>query len=198
MAEPEAIETADLHAPTVLIVPGLRDHVPTHWQTLLQDELERRGNDVVCVPRRQHEKLSCELWIDAIDRCLADIEGRVVLVAHSGGVMMVVHWAQRHRRPIHGALLATPADLERPLPPGYPSQDELQRNGWLPIPRLPLPFRSLVAASSNDPLARHDRVAQLAQDWRSELVELGAVGHLNPASGYGPWPLAVELVTSLF
>jgi len=185
--------------PTVLIVPGLRDHVPDHWQTLLQVELEQAGTKVACVPRRTNEKLSCTLWIEEIDRSLAAIDGPVVLVAHSGGVMMVVHWAVRRgdARPIHGALLATPADLERPLPPGYPSQDELQQHGWLPIPRLPLPFHSVVAASSNDPLARHDRVVQFAEAWRGELVELGDVGHLNPASGFGPWPRAAELVRSL-
>ena len=61
--------------PTIVFVPGLRDHVPEHWQTLL--------------------------------------------VAHSAGVMMVAHWAQSHDRPIRGALLATPADLEQPLPAGY-------------------------------------------------------------------------------
>jgi predicted alpha/beta hydrolase family esterase/AraC-like DNA-binding protein len=184
--------------PSVLIVPGLRDHVPDHWQTHLQQELERHGTPVACVPRRPNEKLSCELWIEAIDGALAELAGPVVLVAHSGGVMMVVHWAQRHGRSIHGALLATPADLEHPLPPGYPSRDDLQRHGWLPIPRLPLPFRSIVAASSNDPLARHDRIVQFATAWRSELEELGEVGHLNPASGFGPWPRAVELVTSLY
>ena len=183
--------------PSVLIVPGLRDHVPEHWQTHLQHELERRGTAVACVPRRPNEKLSCELWIQAIETTLATLAGPVVLVAHSGGVVMVAHWAQAHRRQIHGALLATPADLETPLPPGYPSRDDLQRHGWLPIPRLPLPFWSIVAASSNDPLARYERVMELASAWRSELVELGEVGHLNPASGYGPWPQAVELVTAL-
>lgn len=184
--------------PTVLIVPGLRDHAPEHWQTLLHEELEREGWPVASVPRRQHEKLSCALWIEALEQSLASIAGPVVLVAHSGGAMMVVHWAQaRGRRPIHGALLATPADLEQPLPPGYPSQDELQRHGWLPVPRLPLPFRSIVAASSNDPLARHDRVADFAAAWGSELVELGPVGHLNPAAGYGPWPRAREFVHAL-
>ena len=185
--------------PTVLIVPGLRDHVPEHWQTLLQADLERRGTNVACVPRRQNEKLSCGLWLEALDQSLASIDGPVVLAAHSGGVMIVVHWAQRHRaRPIHGALLAAPADLETDLPSGYPTQDELQRNGWLPIPRLPLPFRSIVAASSNDPLARHDRVLRFAEAWGSEVVELGDVGHLNPASGYGPWPRALDLVESLY
>jgi predicted alpha/beta hydrolase family esterase/AraC-like DNA-binding protein len=182
---------------SVLIVPGLRDHVPEHWQTHLQHELERRGTRVASVPRRTNEKLSCELWIDAIEESLEEMPGPVILVAHSGGVLMVVHWAQRHRRPIHGALLATPADIENPLPPGYPSQDELRRNGWLPVPRLPLPFRSIVAASSNDPLAPHDRVVQFADAWRSELLELGEVGHLNPAAGYGPWPRALELIAAL-
>jgi uncharacterized protein len=184
-------------SPTILIVPGLRDHVPEHWQTLLQVDLERRGTKVACVPRRQNDKLSCPLWIEALDRCLGEIAGPVVVVAHSGGVMIVVHWALRHQRPIRGALLATPADLENPLPPGYPAQDELQRHGWIPIPRLPLPFRSIVAASSNDPLARHDRTVAFAESWGSELVELGDVGHLNPAAGYGPWPRALELVASL-
>ena len=29
----------DNAAPTILIVPGLRDHVPEHWQTLLEQRL---------------------------------------------------------------------------------------------------------------------------------------------------------------
>ncbi|MFF4684996.1 alpha/beta hydrolase [Streptomyces sp. NPDC001307] len=36
-----------------------------------------------------------------------------------------------------------------------------------------------------------------ARSWGSRLVELGAVGHLNPASGYGEWPLAEELIRML-
>jgi predicted alpha/beta hydrolase family esterase len=29
------------------------------------------------------------------------------------------------------------------------------------------------------------------------VIELGEVGHLNPASGYGPWPRALEFVDAL-
>lgn len=46
--------------------------------------------------------------------------------------------------------------------------------------------RSLVAVSDNDPLGRKDRVLELARAWGSRVVEVGAVGRLNPAAGYGP------------
>ena len=80
------------------------------------------------------------------------------------------------------------------MPEGYPSIEALQAGGWLPVPRGQLPFRSIVAASRNDPLGRYVRVADLACDWGSELVDLGEVGHLNPASGFGEWPQAQSLI----
>ena len=179
---------------TVLIVPGLREHVPDHWQTLLAGRLPK----VHTVPPLEQDKLSCAARVEALDRALRAIEGPVVLVAHSAGVMMVAHWAQAHRHhAIKGALLATPADVEHPFPAGYPTTDTLREHGWLPIPRQPLPFPTLLAASENDPLCALDRARDLARDWGSELVNLGPVGHLNPAAGYGAWPKSMELIRRL-
>jgi hypothetical protein len=178
---------------TVVIVPGLRDHVPDHWQTRLADELP----DAITVPRMQEGKLSCAAWVAALDRTLDAVAGPVVLVAHSAGAMIVVHWAQSHRRAILGALLAAPPDFETPLPAGYPTPDVLQANGWLPTPRAPLPFPSIVAAGADDPLGRIERIEALARDWGSRFVDLGNVGHLNPASGYGPWPDAHRFIRTL-
>jgi predicted alpha/beta hydrolase family esterase len=180
-------------SPTILIVPGLREHVPGHWQTLLEQKLP----NTVCVPRMERDKLSRAAWVAELDRSLAAIVGPVILVAHSAGVMITVHWAQRHRRPIHGALLAAPPDFESPLPDGYPTQDVLRENGWLPTPRTRLPFPSIVAASTNDPLGRYERVAELAAAWGSRLIDVGAVGHLNPAAGFGEWPRAEEFIREL-
>jgi predicted alpha/beta hydrolase family esterase len=110
---------------------------------------------------------------------------------------MLAHWAQQYQRPLKGALLAAPPDFETPLPAGYPTLDVLQAHGWLPVPRTRLPFPSLVAASTNDPLARLERAETMARDWGSTLVNVGAVGHLNPASGYGAWPEAEKLIQRL-
>jgi len=94
-------------------------------------------------------------------------------------------------------LLVTPADLENPLPAGYPELDDLQAGGWLPIPRQPLPFPALVVASRNDPLAAFERTALFADAWGARLHDAGDVGHLNPAAGYGPWRQLDELVAEL-
>lgn len=178
---------------TILFVPGLRDHVADHWQTLLAAEIPGSRT----VPPLEADKLSCAARVEALDRAIAAIDGPVILAAHSAGCLMVAHWARTHRRPVKAALLAAPADIERPLPEGYPRIDDLEANGWLPVPRAPLPFRSLVAASTDDPLAALHRVRGLAMDWGSEVEVVGAVGHLNPAAGFGPWPRARALLETL-
>ena len=174
---------------TVLIVPGLRDHVPEHWQTLLASRLPR----VRTVAPMGRDRLDCKGRIDAIEQEAASIDGPIVLVAHFGGAIAAVHWARQTQRAVRGALLATPADFEQPLPDGYPSTEALGDCGWLPVPRSKLPFCSIVAASRNDPLASYARVGALARAWGSRLVDLGEVGHLNPASGFGDWPRAMAL-----
>jgi predicted alpha/beta hydrolase family esterase len=179
--------------PTALFVPGLRDHVADHWQTLLQARIE----NAECVPRLGKENLRLDAWVDALDRAFIAIRGPVVLVAHSAGVIMVAHWALRFGRRAQGALLAVPPDFESPLPAGYPTMDVLIENGWMPIPRAPLPFPSIVAASLNDPLGSLERIAALAQAWGSDVVNAGPVGHLNPASGFGEWRAGAALLEDM-
>lgn len=182
-----------LREPTVLIVPGLRDHVDAHWQTHLARDLPR----VRSVPAMGRDDLDVAGKVAAIEREARAIDGPLILVAHSGGVVMVAHWARATRRKVAGALLATPPDFEQPMPGGYPSLQALAAGGWLPVPRGPLPFPSIVCASRNDPLASFERVAEFARGWGSELVDLGDVGHLNPASGFGPWPEAQHHIRRL-
>lgn len=184
--------------PTILFVPGLRGHVADHWQTLLADRMPGSRT----VPPRETNGLDRALRVEALDAALDAIEGPVVLVAHSAGVMITAHWAAaRHRADaawtIRGALLAAPADLETPLPAGYPTKAEIEAGGWLPVPRDPLPFPALLGASRNDPLCAFERAAGLARDWACDLVDLGEVGHLNPAAGFGAWADAERLIGAL-
>ncbi|MFE7171597.1 RBBP9/YdeN family alpha/beta hydrolase [Streptomyces sp. NPDC057616] len=183
--------------PTVVIVPGLRDHVADHWQTLLAARLARAGRAVRTVPPVAEGRLRRDVQVGNLAATLAPVDGPVLLVAHSAGVLTTVHWARHHGEGVHGALLVTPPDFETPLPDGYPTGVEPAAHGWTPVPREPLPFPSVVAASANDPLGTPARIAGLARAWGSRLVHLGAVGHLNPGSGHGEWPQAETLLHEL-
>jgi uncharacterized protein len=175
---------------TLVIVPGLRGHVEDHWQTRLAAKLP----DVVVVPSFDRAKRDLAGRVEDLDQVVRDAAHPVTIFAHSAGVLTTVHWAGRHDRPVRGALLATPPDLARPLPPQYPTLGELEDSGWIPVPRARLPFPSIVAASTDEELSDFDGLRSLAEAWGSRFIDIGPVGHLNPASGYGDWPGAEALL----
>jgi predicted alpha/beta hydrolase family esterase len=181
---------------TILIVPGLRDHVEAHWQRHLERKLFC-VRKLVCVPALEADKLSCAARVSAIQRTIETIDGPIIVVAHSAGVVMLVHWAQRHARELEGALSGAPPDFEVPFPAAIGLWTRCWRTVGCPGPRHALPFHSIVAVTTNDPLASLDRVTQMASDWGSEQVNVGTLGHINPASGFGEWPLAEQLIQSL-
>ncbi|MFL6716189.1 MAG: alpha/beta hydrolase [Burkholderiaceae bacterium] len=57
-----------------------------------------------------------------------------------------------------------------------------------------LPFRSIDAASRNDPLCSIDRASRLARHLDRRFINPGAVGGLNPAVAYGEWHQAINLI----
>ena len=183
----------ELHAMSVVVVPGLRDETPAHWQALLAQELPQ----LRALPALGRTNIDLDARVAAIDAAVLAAPGPVILVAHSGGCIATAHWARRTGRKIHGVLLATPPDLVRPLSSEFPALSAFAEAGWTPVPRDRLPFPSIVAASRNDPLGDFAKVADMARAWGAELVDLGEVGHLNPASGYGPWPEAWPLIRRL-
>ena len=61
---------------TVVMVPGLRDHVEDHWQT----HLARRLDNVLTVPPLETDKLSRDARVAALNEVLTSVCGPVVLV----------------------------------------------------------------------------------------------------------------------
>ena len=111
-----------------------------------------------------------------------------ILVGHSLGAVLIARiltkWPQLK---IRAALLVAPAETA--------GSDRIGRFG--PIPELQLDVPTVVVASRNDPWMGFGRAAHLARAWGSELVDLGHAGHINVASGYGPWPAGKALRDAL-
>lgn len=169
--------------PRIVIVPGWRNSGPAHWQSLWARQLpgaERVEQDDWLVPHRG-------AWVGALEELVLADSRPVVLVAHSLGCIAAVHMGEQAASRVRGALLVAPADPER----------RAQLSDFAPVPYAPLPYRSVLVASSNDPFCPIRRAGAYARAWGSELVRLQNAGHINVESGFGAWPLGLALLQSL-
>ena len=170
----------DRRKPTILIVPGIDNSGPDHWQT----HWERQRDDCHRVDLGMWEQPHRNTWVNKLNLAIHQADGPVVLVAHSLGVVTVAWWAEyeqpRYGNPVVGALLVAPPDVERP---GL--DERLAKFGA--CPRSPLPFPSFLAASRDDPYCPFRTSISLARDWGSRFVDAGEIGHINARSGIGDW-----------
>jgi len=174
-------------SPPVLVLPGLHGSGPSHWQSLW----ERRRGNLTRVAQRDWSHPDREEWVAALDRAVSECAEPPLFVAHSLGCLTAVLWAaSRSNGVVRGALLVAPSDSERDDAP-----PELA--GFRPIPMQRLPFTSILVASSADPYLTVERGYSFARAWGSRRVEIGPAGHINAASGFGPWPSGEALLDEL-
>lgn len=161
----------------ILIVPGWTNSGPDHWQSRWERHLKTARR----VEQADWDRPMCIDWVTNIVAAAQNATRPVVLVAHSCGVAAVVHAATRLDA-IAGALLVAPADLDGR------NEWPATHGGFAPVPMHRLPFPSRLIGSSNDPYCSMARAEELATAWGSDLSIVANAGHLNTASGHGPWP----------
>jgi predicted alpha/beta hydrolase family esterase len=159
----------------LLIIPGLHDSGPAHWQTWLQAQYGHARR----VVQRDFSRPELTRWSERIQRTLESAApGPWVAVAHSFGVLALAqHLAEHPDSPIREALLVAPAEPDR-----FGLAESLPRH------RLPRPLQ--LVTSSNDPWMGLASAHRWAQRWGASVHHLGAAGHINTEAGFGPWPLA--------
>lgn len=166
--------------PRLLIIPGLHDSGPAHWQTWLQQQYR----DAQRVVQRDFARPDLQRWADRIARTLerSDDGGEWIAVAHSFGTLALArHLAEHPDSPIRQALLVAPAE-----------PDKFGLAESLPHGRLGRPLTLI--ASQNDPWMSAASALRWASRWGASYSNLGAVGHINTEAGFGPFPLAKRWV----
>lgn len=166
---------------TFLILPGYQNSGAGHWQTLW----EARMPNAKRVQQRDWDAPRRSEWVAAVNTAIRAEAVPIVLIAHSLGCITTAWWASQygsapHAARIAGALLVAPPDIERSDVP-----DEIE--GFAPLPRLRLPFPSLLVASSDDPWCALPKAQAWAGELGARFHDIGARGHINAESGLGEW-----------
>lgn len=170
-----------------LLLPGWQNSGPTHWQSrweVLHGAVRVQQHDWMRPLRGD--------WLIQLEEAVWASPCPVVLIAHSLGCIQTAAWAsisqQTHR--VRAAFLVAPGDVEQAdVRPALPT--------WQPIVMQPLPFRSVLLGSHDDPYCSLMRAQQLAQRWGSRFIDMGHGGHLNAESGLGDWPQGWAMLQEL-
>jgi predicted alpha/beta hydrolase family esterase len=171
----------------ILIVPGLNGSGPGHWQTLWE---EKYGCERV--DQRDWANPDFAEWVGTLNAAVTARAEHTVIVAHSLGCLTVAHWAcayPENTGQIKCALLVAPPDVE--------SSSSIPETLRLFAAHEVIPFPSVLVGSENDHYMTLESARRLAGYWNSRFVNAGAVGHINPDSGHGPWPAGEALLTEL-
>lgn len=157
-----------------LIVPGLNNSGPDHWQSFWEKSLPDTGR----VVQENWEHPQKEDWVGRLSRYVEKLTSDTVFIAHSLGSITAVEWLLQFRNArVKGAFLVAPADAD--------SVAHIRNFAPVPLSRLPVP--SIVIASENDPYLSMDRAKEFAEAWGSGLVDVGKLGHINAETNLGEW-----------
>lgn len=172
--------------PPLLFIPGIGSTGPAHWLniwTTALPEAERVEQDEWVRP-------SLADWTATLAEAVRRRPGSV-LVAHSLGCALVAHLLSVTRgRGVRGAFLVAPADV------GLLTASGRVGEGFSPMPDGALAAPSVVVASRNDPYVSLARARSYADGWGSAFIDAGHAGHINVASGHGPWPEGRRLLST--
>jgi uncharacterized protein len=187
--EPTVMFTSK-ESPTILLIPGLNNSGPDHWQT----RWEKRLPNAVRAELGSWDDPRKTAWITNLGIAVRNIAGPKILVAHSLGCHAVAWWAKQEPEVaelgIKGALLVAPPDVD-----SVAKGSKLADFG--PAPRTFLPYPALLVASQNDPYCGIQHAQKLARRWRARFINAGLFGHINADSGIGDWPYGLSLLDTL-
>lgn len=199
-----------------LILHGLGGSSGGHWQEWLANDLAGKGHQVLFPSLPQADAPDKVQWLDCLNELLAQVESKekLIVVAHSLGCILWFHYAAQGRQgKVKQVILVAPpvaSPDEKVL--SHLFAEELKRKKtfesmktFFPLPDDQEMLRkaaehSLIIGSTTDPFLPGDRFLRYSC-YKVPMLLLPDMGHINVASGYGPWhwmqDFCLELATEI-
>lgn len=172
-----------------LIVPGVGGSESEHWQSWLERQLESSTR----VQQRDWQAPKLSEWVTQCAKTLAAAPAAVQIVAHSFGCLTTVATLAQHPELAHKVkklILVAPANPQRFSEAGFSRSAHDHLADYFAKLKPSVPSEMLI--SENDPWLNYADALSLAKAWQVPVRNMGQVGHINVASGFGPFPQLLE------
>lgn len=176
-----------------VIVPGVGGSEHDHWQSWLQRQLKSCSR----VQQQDWNKPVLHEWIEQFTKTVQSIQEPIQIVAHSFGCLTTVAALAQHpelNQNIKNLVLVAPANPARFGDAGFARDSQNNYQQYFHQLKLQVPTQMII--SENDPWLNFQDALQLAKAWKIKPKNLGQVGHINVASGFGPFPEIYDFLIS--
>ena len=176
-----------------VIVPGVGGSEHDHWQSWLQRQLKSCSR----VQQQDWNKPVLHEWIEQFVKTVQAIQEPIQIVAHSFGCLTTVAALAQHpelKQKIKNLVLVAPANPARFGDAGFARESQNDYQQYFHQLKLQVPTQMII--SENDPWLNFQDALQLAKAWKIRPKNLGQVGHINVASGFGPFPEIYDFLIS--
>ena len=168
-----------------VIVPGVGGSEAQHWQSWLQQQLVSSSR----VQQKNWDRPVLSEWVAQFVKTVAAVKAPIQIVAHSFGCLTSVAALAEHPElsaKVKNLVLVAPANPARFGEAGCAPHSLTEYKQYFHQLNIDVPTTLLI--SENDPWLGYFDALQLAQAWKLTPINLGQVGHINVASGFGPFP----------
>ena len=168
-----------------VIVPGVGGSNQNHWQSWLENQLSHSTR----VQQTNWDKPILKQWVKELIKVLEATDDQIQIVAHSFGCLTslaALNEAPELAQKIKKLILVAPANPKRFGANGFAADSIGDYQAYFYGLKVLVPTTMLI--SEDDPWFAFDEVNALAAAWKIKPINLGKVGHINVASGFGPFP----------
>ena len=176
-----------------VIVPGVGGSEHDHWQSWLQRQLKSCSR----VQQQDWNKPVLHEWIEQFVKTVQAIQEPIQIVAHSFGCLTTVAALAQHpelNQNIKNLVLVAPANPARFGDAGFARESQNDYQQYFHQLNLQVPSQMIII--ENDHWLNFQDALQLSKAWKIRPKNLGQVGHITVASGFGPFPEIYDFLIS--
>ncbi|MFV5372071.1 RBBP9/YdeN family alpha/beta hydrolase [Acinetobacter pittii] len=190
VANAKTIELQEKSMRQIFVLHGYSASIDDHWFLDLKHQIEDEHTTVTLIPFPDSENPDVNAWQKVLDQQVPKVDENTYFVAHSLGVITLLHFLQRHDyQKIGGMILVSgfsgPISDFSPLD-AYITKSKVNTDYFKDIKK------KLVYLSDNDDLVPPELTIQLAKEIDAPYITVPNGGHFLGREGYTSFPQVVN------
>lgn len=190
VANAKTIELQEKSMRQIFVLHGYSASIDDHWFLDLKHQIEDKHTTVTLIPFPDSENPDVNAWQKVLDQQVPKVDENTYFVAHSLGVITLLHFLQRHDyQKIGGMILVSgfsgPISDFSPLD-AYITKSKVNTNYFKDIKK------KLVYLSDNDDLVPPKLTIELAKEIDAPYITVPNGGHFLGREGYTSFPQVVN------